>query len=83
MPHLMFKKIKRHLENNQKSANQSLVIEQLMKDLPQNLRAAVISCTHGEIIQKIDYFKDKESEFLYKVMPELKPMRIMQGDVLY
>ena len=39
--------------------------------------------THGDIKEKIDYFKDKSNEFLQIVMPELKPLRLLPGDILY
>lgn len=56
----LFSKIKRHLETNQKSANNFHDQEQLLQDLPQSLRTQVIECTHGEIIERIDFFKDKQ-----------------------
>ena len=54
-----------------------------MNDLPQQLRNQIIECTHGEIMEKIDFFKDKETEFLFTVMPELKPLKLLEGDTLY
>jgi len=38
------------------------------------MRNSIIECTHGDIKEKIDFFKDKEYEFLFSVMPELKPL---------
>jgi len=60
MPNKLFLKIKRHLENNQKLASNLADTEKLLNDLPSSLRTQVISCTHGQIIEKISYFKDKE-----------------------
>ena len=77
MPPRMFNKIKRHLENNQKSSNNFREQEQLLNDLPQSLRSQIISHTHGEIIEKIDFFKNKQSDFLITVMPELKPLKLL------
>jgi len=34
-------------------------------------------------VDRIDFFKDKESEFLFLIMPELKPLKLLEGDVLY
>ena len=59
IPSRLFQKIKRHLENNSRAANNFSLQDKLLNDLPQSLRAQVIACTHGEIIEKIDYFKDK------------------------
>ena len=71
------------MENNQKSANSFVEQDKLLNDLPQQLRNQIIECTHGEIMEKIDFFKDKETEFLFTVMPELKPLKLLEGDTLY
>ena len=47
--------------------------------MPQSLRSQIISCTHGEIIEKLEFFKDKEHDFLIIVMPELKPLKLNVG----
>ena len=83
MPTLLFQKIKRHLEKNQESNTNFAEQEKLLVDLPQTLRSQIISCTHGEIIEKLEFFKDKEHEFLITVMPELKPLKLNIGDILY
>ena len=51
--------------------------------MPQSLRSQIISCTHGEIIEKLEFFKDKEHDFLIIVMPELKPLKLNVGEILY
>ena len=79
----LFHKVKRHLENNLKSENNISEQDELLNDLPQQLRNQIIQCTHGDIKERIDFFKDKEYEFLFKVMPELKPLQLLTGDVLY
>ena len=83
MPNTMFWKVKRHLENNQRSANSIQEQDKLLNDLPSTLRSQIISCTHGEIIERIDFFKNKETEFLFSVMPDMKPLNLKRGDVLY
>ena len=57
--------------------------EQLMKDLPQSLAEQVIEITHGQIIEKISFFKDKQQDFLFMLIPELKPLKLLKGDILY
>lgn len=79
----LFTKIKRHLETNQKSANNFQDQEQLLSDLPQSLRQLVIECTHGEIIERIDFFKDKQQDFLLATLQHLKPLKLLIGDILY
>ena len=77
MPSRLFYKIKRHLENNSKAANNFASNDKLLNDLPLSLRSQIISCTHGEIIEKIDFFKDKQQDFLLAIMPELKPLKLL------
>ena len=79
----MYNKIKRHLETNQLSVNSFKAQEELLNDLPQSLRSEVIACTHGELIEKIDIFRDKKYDFIIAIMPDLKPLKILKGDILY
>ena len=83
MSNRLFLKIKRHLENNSKAANNFALQDKLLNDLPLSLRSQVIACTHGEIIERIHYFKNKHPDFLMSIMIELKPLRLSQGDILY
>ena len=79
----LYNKVKRHIQNNHKSANSFQEQEKLLNELPKQLRDQIIKCTHGEIVDRIDFFKNKESEFLFLVMPELKPLKLLEGDILY
>jgi len=83
MPNSLFLKIKRHLENNSKAANTFALQDKLLNDLPLSLRSQVIACTHGEIIERIQFFKNKNPDFLMSIMIELKPLRLSPGDILY
>jgi homoserine trans-succinylase len=47
MPTTLYRKIKRHLENNQVSETARNDQEQLINDLPQSLASAVLEITHG------------------------------------
>ena len=47
------------------------------------MRNQIIESTHGEIIQKIDLFKDKELEFVQELLPDLKPLKLFKGDLIY
>ena len=42
-----------------------------------------LSQVYDWMVQNIDYFKDKETEFLFTVMPDLKPLKLLPGDLLY
>lgn len=55
----------------------------MLNDLPLSLRSQIIACTHGDIIERIQFFKDKNPDFLMSIMIELKPLRMSQGDTLY
>lgn len=54
-----------------------------MRDLPQSLASQIIEITHGQIIDKIHFLKDKQQDFLFMLMPDLKPMKLLKGDILY
>jgi CRP-like cAMP-binding protein len=43
----------------------------------------VVSHTHGEIIQKIKFFANKGADFMWGILPLLKPMKVHAKDVLY
>jgi hypothetical protein len=55
----------------------------LLNDLPAALRSEVVKHTHGEIIQKINFFKEKDADFLWAILPALRPIKLLPGDVLY
>jgi hypothetical protein len=42
-----------------------------------------VSHTHGDIIRKIAFFEEKDAEFLWNIIPLLKPMKVNQNDLLY
>jgi len=76
-------RIRRHLENNNKNQNNLQEQEKLLNDLPASLRSEVVKHTHGEIIQRINFFKEKDSDFLWAILPALRPLKLMPTDVLY
>lgn len=52
--------------------------------LPPSLRDEVLSNTYGEIIEKVQFFRDlKDPDFLWKILPLLRPMKVDKGDILY
>lgn len=77
MPVRIFGKIKRHLENNSKAANNFALQVKMLNDLPQALRSQVIACTHGEIIEKIYFFQNKKPDFLMSIIIDLKPLKVV------
>mmetsp|Transcript_24313 Transcript_24313/g.23924 ORF Transcript_24313/g.23924 Transcript_24313/m.23924 type:complete len:481 (+) Transcript_24313:722-2164(+) len=81
-PNLIYR-IKRHLEYNNKHQNNLEEQEKLLNDLPASLRSEVVSHTHGEIIKKVFFFKDKDPDFLWAILPSLRPIKLMPFDTLY
>jgi predicted transcriptional regulator len=77
LPLSVLYKIRRHLENNHKHQNNLEDQEKLLNDLPASLRSEVVSHTHGSIINKINFFKDKDPDFLWAILPTLRPIMIM------
>ena len=42
-----------------------------------------MSHTHGAIIKKIKFFETKDPDFLWALLPKLKPLKVYEEDVLY
>ena len=52
--------------------------------LPPSLRDEVLLNTFGEVIEKVKFFKEmKDADFLWKILPLLRPIKLEKGDVLY
>ena len=83
MPENLVFKIKQHLESNSKFSSTLDHQEKLLNELPASLRSEVITHTHGEIIQKINFFRDKDPDFLWAVLPILRPLKLLPNDILY
>lgn len=76
-------RIAKFFENDSKDMNSLVEIDHLFKELPPSLRSEVVSFTHGNTINRINFFKDKNPEFLWKFMPCLKPRKLYRGDLLF
>lgn len=83
MPQSLYIKIRKHLESNSKFTSTVDHQEKLLHELPSSLRSEVIKHTHGEIIQKINFFRDKDPDLLWAVLPILRPLKLLPQDVLY
>lgn len=83
MPNTLYRKIKRHLENNQVSESVRTGQDKLINDLPQSLASAVLEITHGQIVARIHFLKNKPQDFLKLIMMQLKPLKLLKGDMLY
>lgn len=54
-----------------------------MSELPTNLRDMLIQKTHGNVIESINFFKDKSQFFNGAILYELLPINLMSGELLY
>ena len=57
--------------------------EALLSELPCTLRAEVVTYTHRSLLQKVHFFNGKNPEFLWEILPKLKPLLLKEGDFLY
>lgn len=55
----------------------------MLSELPSTLRAEVVKQTYADIIEKIKFFNEKDSDFLWAFLPALKPMKVYSKDILY
>lgn len=52
--------------------------------LPPSLRDEILRITYGEIISKIKFFMQmKDSDFLWKILPILRSIKLEKNEVLY
>lgn len=52
--------------------------------LPPSLRDEVLSNTYGQTIENIRLFKElTDTDFLWKMLPLLRSIKLEKGDVLY
>ena len=54
-----------------------------MQILPANLKAEIITHTHKRIVEKIGFFRKQSPQFLWKILPYLKPLRINTNEILF
>jgi hypothetical protein len=83
LPSNAHQKIKKYFENQAKSLGQEGEWESLFLELPPSLRTDIIQQTHGQIINKIQFFKDKPHEFLIDLIPRLKLLNFYDNDILF
>ena len=55
----------------------------MLSELPINLRDAVVKKTHGEVFKKIKYFQNSTKEFNAAIVHELKPVSLVEQELLY
>jgi hypothetical protein len=52
--------------------------------LPPSLRDEVLSNTYGEVIEQVTFFRDLDDpDFLWKILPLLKTIKLEKDDILY
>ena len=84
IPFELSKKIKKFIENNYEAINNQDEETHIIKMLPPSLRDEVLSNTYGEVIDKVKFFRDCDDvDFLQKILPLLKPLKVEKTDVIY
>jgi hypothetical protein len=84
IPFELSKKIKKFIENNYEAIYNQDDETLIIKMLPPSLRDEVLSNTFGEVIDKIKVFRDCDDvDFLQRILPMLKPLKIEKTDVVY
>ena len=83
LPEHINNRIKKFLENNNVDTISLLESKALLSELPSSIRAEVVKQTYQDIIAKIKFFEKKDADFLWAILPALKPMKVYSKDVLY
>ena len=83
LPEETKQKVRKFIEANSRNSDDYNYQEDLLSQLPSSLRSEVISHTHGEIIRKIVFFRDKDISFLWVILPMLKPLRVLVDDIIF
>eukprot|EP00347_Sterkiella_histriomuscorum_P022619 403337800 len=84
LPFDLLIKMKKFIENNFEAIYNQEEEAQLIKILPPSLRDEVLSNTFGEVIDKIEFFKEMDdADFLWKILPLLRAIKLERGDTLY
>jgi hypothetical protein len=55
----------------------------LLNELPPSLKAEVVAFTQGKFIEGIKFFHDKNPDFLWQILPKLRPMKIYEKLHIY
>ncbi len=82
LPSVTVEKIKRFFVNNQE-ADFDIIEPSLLVDFPISIRADIMYHTHMEIIEKISFLKTTKKNFLWMILPCMKPMRFYEQDYVY
>ena len=82
LPEIIQSRIRRHLTNQQyqKTYKDS---ENLYALLPVDLRTQLMEKTHRGVLEKVRFFRNQALEFNAVVVHELRPIFLMEGDLLY
>ena len=77
-------KIKKYIENNFEALSSQDDEANLISQLTPSLRDEVLSIIYGETIEQVRFFKQiTEADFLWKILPLLKQIKIDKNDTLY
>lgn len=84
MPHDLFMKIKKYLENNYQELINKVDEEALLKELPSGMRDEALSYKYAELINKLKLFKENDNvEFIWAIIPKMKKIKVDKDDVVF
>ena len=80
----LYYRLKRILRKNHETSLVSMLdTESLLRELPPALKAEVINLTNRKLFTTIAFFKGKDPNFLADVICHLRPLTIIQGELVY
>lgn len=83
LPYSLERKIKKFTENNHLQDLYERDYNNLVNDLPSVLKNRIIHYTHQDIISTLEFFKGKEEEFIWNILPLFKQAKVLEHDRLY
>ena len=84
LPDLLKKKIKDHINHNhQENVYSWFDKDELLKELPASLRREISIHMHKKLVEKINFFQDKDPQFISYVVPKLKNVRMVASEVVF
>ena len=82
LPKAIQHRMAKHLEN-EKNFNIDEDVDDLLSNLPKELRTEIMTCTQSQIISGVSFLKTKPASFLIEIVPRLQQRSSFEQDILY
>jgi CRP-like cAMP-binding protein len=83
LPDILQLKVRNHIILNSYKHYFTVTEIDFLKNVPFIIREAVSKYLHTTLIGKIDFFKDKHSNFLHELVPKLKKSHFFKNEIIY